>query len=192
MTNALDKRALYVIAALAMSGIAAVALAGGQMSLRVPGLDMTLSKEVLVDVLNGDSRAAKEARRALVDEIENMHYAHSFADKLRQIERDGRGPWGAVPVTVVASDELNLGTNNAAVCRGGDFYGESFVIFASTGFTFKPFQGVVDASCPGTNRNVVWISSAVYRDLFADGQGPIETTGKRFPLKPQIVRPDIN
>jgi hypothetical protein len=158
-------------------------------------LDSTTSLVTAADeIVLSDKRDAPDARTVLLGHIGGLKYEHPVSGGLRELESLGKGPWQYVQrdVKVAVTEDSRLGPHDAAVCGGGEFSGESFVLFATANVdpSFLQFIGTEDTACLD-GQNIVRIRSGPYRYLFGGSAAAGQTTqAKRIPLKYMIWQPD--
>lgn len=192
---------IYLIAFVAALAIAAVAF-GKADSVRMDllkgvfSLDSKMSLVKAADkIVFSKENDAAAARKVLLGSIEELPYEHPVSGGLRNVEIIGKGPWQYVQraVKVAATHDSRLGPHDAAVCGGGEFSGESFVVFATADVDppFLQFIGTEDIPCLD-GENIVRIRSGPYQYLFgASANGAAQATqAKRIPLKFMISLPD--
>lgn len=184
--------ALLAVAAIAFGSVDKVKI---ELLKGVFELDSTTSLVKVADeIVFSKDREAPAARTVLLGHIGQLAYEHPVSGGLRELETLGKGPWQYVQrdVKVAVADDSRLGPHDAAVCGGGEFSGESFVLFATVNVDppFLRFIGTEDPCLDG--ENIVRIRSSQYRYLFGgSAAGAVQTTqAKRIPLKYMIERLD--
>jgi len=194
-----NKQIQWIVGAIAVLSIGAIVF-GRVDSVSIDLLKgaFTLDRTSLVravDKLILSTPVAAEARVAqlvLIGDLALVDYDHPISDGLRQLERNGKGPWKYVDrdVAVFSSSDSQLTLDVAVVCEDSEFAAKSFVIFTSDQNApfIGPLLGLRTVPCPA-GREIVRIQTDEYRQLFGESAGsePKLAKARRFALKPVTV-----